>query len=452
MQLFRAGVFNRLVSVWIRRVKGFQARKAAVANRLNHNSSYDARRWKVNWGRRGLRCFIALRLFFGSLEVVIAGTTYYVATNGAIENSGLSTNSAWPLSYALANVGPSNTIVVMPGIWSNADWEIRQPYTTFQSQVKWGAVLLNGNPFAGLVLDTSNITVDGFVIAYVTNHGIYAEAPNITIRNCWIHHCANNTGIVASGILNTYQSNTVVENNLIEYVGNSACSKWDHGMYLSGTNIIVRNNVCRYNVGAGIQIWDNTGTGSTNVQIYNNLSYGNGRWGLVAGSELGSVYISVVGNTFICSNNAMAAGSSGLSWLTCTNNILLGGRFTMNLFGGSYNIMGDYNLLNIIDNLPLGAHGILTNYAGFVNTNDGLYWLTATTLARRAAFAAACGGTDFFGNAQSSVSDIGAFQYTAALTLDTRSLDPSPVSPNYWQNLTAPLPPTDLHVVPGSTQ
>jgi len=46
------------------------------------------------------------------------------------------------------------------------------------------------------------------------------------------------------------------------------------------------------------------------------------------------------------------------------------------------------------------------------------------------------GPVDFFGNAQSSVTDIGAFQYSALYAADTRTLDPSAVTgAPYWDAL-----------------
>ena len=360
--------------------------------------------------------------------------TYYAATNGVSGNTGLSTNSPWPLTYALINIGPSNTIIVMPGTWSGSQIDVFKPGTTLRSQVKWGARLIN-SPTHCLSTHYANTTIDGFEIAYSLDNGIWIQESDCIVRNCWVHHCKGHAGIAAnsgpdsqSGTLH----DTLVESNLIEYNG-AAGYNTDHGMYLCGTNITVRNNVCRYNIASGIQIWDCSARGSTNVQVYNNLCYGNGHWGLVAGSDCGNVQLNVFGNTFICTNSAMGIGSGGLASITCTNNILLGTLKTLDEFGGTYNIVGDYNLMGRVDNLPLGSHGILTNYAGFVNTNSGLYWLKSNSPARGRALADVCGPVGFFGNAQSSVADIGAFQYSGILVGDTRTLDPSGASgADYW--------------------
>lgn len=379
--------------------------------------------------------------------------TYYAATNGLAGNDGLTTQTPKTITAALS-MGESNTIIVMPGTWSGSQVTVPYPGTTLRSQSKWQAKFLNSSLY-GISTWSNNVTVDGFEIAYAVKGGVWTTGSNSVIRNCWIHHCATNTGRVGSGIGATQDilgtpnlmRDLLIENNLIEYNGAADQINTDHGVYICGTNIVVRGNVCRYNVCAGIQIWDH-GIGSTNVQIYNNLCYGNGSYGLVIGSEsTGNAFVNVFGNTFVGNRYAIGLGSGGLTTITCTNNIVIGTNHTVNKFGGAYSISGDYNLMNEEYNLPLGAHGILTNYAGFVNTNSGLYWLKSDTAARGRALSTVAAPVDFFGNVQSSVADVGAFQFSALRAADSRILDPSPASgADYWMQ-TLP-PPANLRVVP----
>jgi len=153
-------------------------------------------------------CLIALVSLASSLTSVLAGTTYYVATNGLAANDGLTTNSAWPLTYALAHARPSNSIIVMPGTWFGAEIDIGQSYLTVQSQFKWAARILR-SPGTGAAIWSSSHTVhdvvlDGFEISYASQHGAQIFSSNCVIRNCWIHHCGTNAGTVASGIVNHY--------------------------------------------------------------------------------------------------------------------------------------------------------------------------------------------------------------------------------------------------------
>jgi hypothetical protein len=432
----------------------------------------------MNSGGSRLSRLIALPIFFGCLSTLFAQTTYYVATNGSSSNDGVSTNTPWPLSYALDNVGPSNTIIVMPGTWSGTEFIIGQPGITLQSQVKWGARIIN-SPGDGIAVWTGStppclhdVTIDGFEVESPAKHGItiYADS-NCIVRNCWVHHIATNGTGEYQGIDATLSSteqegqlNVLIENNLIEDIGSPAYAKFCHCMYLAGTNFTVRNNICRYATGNGIQINDNTNLlGSKNIQLYNNLCYNNAWCQIVLGSQYGSVYANLYCN--ICYNPTNVVGTNsatctaigmytpnGTCSATLTNNILIGGGGTLYEGVLTASVASDYNIIGRIDYMPLTAHSILTTFPGFVNTNNGLYWVAANSPVRGAAFATACGTNDFFGNPQSSVTDIGAFQYNVLYNLDTRALDPSPACPNYWLVLTQPLPPSDLRIVSDSSQ
>jgi hypothetical protein len=356
---------------------------------------------------------------------------------------------------------------------------IYSPYITFKSQVQWGAVLRNSGVY-GIQVLTSNITIDGFQIVNAYSSGIsgynshWNYSSNLTVRNCWISYCGTNpaSGKGPSGIANSPQDNTSISNNLIEHIGNSTEAIYDHGIYVAGTNLILANNVIRYCSGAGIQFNDHMtgGTGSTNVLIYNNLIYGNGHWGLYLESDNGnSVSVTMLNNTIVLCPFIICAAtvSPARTYLYCTNNILIysGGTVdagTGNGYGQTLNdglalsassvINADYNIMSVVDNLPLGAHGIQTNNAWLVNTNIGLFWLTANSPARGAAYSGLYPTNDFFGNTQTSSVDIGAFQYNVLYSLDRRVLDPSPVYPDYWLDLTQLLPPSHLRIVPGSGQ
>ena len=57
-------------------------------------------------------------------------------------------------------------------------------------------------------------------------------------------------------------------------------------MYLSGTNILVHDNVCRFNFGGGISFFGNAaGSGIDKAQVYNNILYGNYGLNTVAGAQ-----------------------------------------------------------------------------------------------------------------------------------------------------------------------
>src|ERR1051326_5288786 len=215
--------------------------------------------------------FAVALLAFGLFPLFCLGTTYYASPNGSSGNSGLSTSSPWSFSYAISHAGVSNTIIVMDGLYSG-EQDIGIPWGTIKAQNKWKAIFANsGGP--GIALYPSGnpgMTLDGLVVSNAHQHGILLYNPNCTIRNCWITQSGqNNAGAQAgSGIFdNDGQFNTLVECNLIELNGSDPT--FDHGMYLSGTNLVIRNNVIRKNVAYGIQIYGG-GNSSSGIKIYNN--------------------------------------------------------------------------------------------------------------------------------------------------------------------------------------
>ena len=431
---------------------------------------------KCEWTFRkaGIGCLVALALLFGFPASVFGQITYYVSTSGSTSNSGLSTNSPWPLTYALNTVGPSNTIMLLPGLWSNGNWQVRNSFTTIKSFVKWGAVLSNGTPFSGLNMagpNISNAVIDGLRITANTNSGIFLSgSPNCTVRNCWVDHagCAGR----GTGIDGIYSPNLLVENCLVEYCGVGGDLIHSHGFYVSGTNILIRNNVVRYNNASGIQVNDNSGMGSTNVWILNNLIYGNNTWGFVSETS-GRNTVNLINNTIICTNYCMTSQCHITSYMNVSNNILYGGKALMFLSDNPNPIayQADYNITNRGDAnfSPSSPHSFAVttiDAIGFVNPNNGgLFWLQATSPAVGAGFSmippaftvtnaqaiSVYPQVDFFGVVEVNITDIGAFQYNLYCARDKRVLDPSPVSPNYWQAFTQMSPPTDLHIVPGSS-
>jgi parallel beta-helix repeat protein len=389
------------------------------------------------------RALVVLLLLACSLAEATA-KDFYAAVNGSSSNAGTS-SAPWPLDYAIANAGTSNTIILMPGVYPARSWTVSTSYLTLKSQTKWGAWLVN-SPDSGVKIaatdwSVNSLTLDGLVISNAFRNGveIFSGAGHI-IRNCWILRSGQFTpsgGQNESGISCSALVNTLVEDNLIEY--NGCTAGYDHGIYLGGTNNIVRGNVVRYNAAYGIQLYSHSPESVTGNRVYHNLVYGNctlgdsaGRSEMVLFTRYSSMTNWVFNNTFLSKLPYAVQVESGMyGWFT--NNIIVG---TTAGFYPSGTIYGDYNL----STAPLrnaGSHDVVTNYLGFVNSSEGLYWLKSDSPARGKALSNIAGPVDFFGNPVSSVTDIGSFQYSATYASDQRVLDPSPASPNYWLNLSA---------------
>ncbi len=387
------------------------------------------------------------------LSVNSAGTIYFAGPNGSSANTGFSTDSPWPLQYALKNVAPFSTVILLDGVYKaagvSADGGFSLQTTdnvTIKAQNQWKAIITGSTNFGILASSyagssgaytTDHITFDGLCVSNNAGDGMAVSHDSI-VRNCWVI----GNGRQGINISSAACSNNVIEHNLIENNGTIAAGTTVvqyHGLYLSGANNIVRGNVVRYNSGFGIHVFtEYAGVQQDNNSIYNNLTYGHTNaygvaiWGAVNGGSLPG--------TNYCFNNTILDGLQlyyGTAWVT--NNIILPSQHnpTTPMYVSSSapsTVSADYNLgTNTIS--PVGAHNVITNVARttmFVNLANGLYWLSATSPARNTAKPDVFGPTDFFGNGQSSVHDIGAFQYDPTLVGDTRVLDPSPADPDYW--------------------
>lgn len=385
-----------------------------------------------------------------ALLTVTARTNFYVSPTGNDSNNGLTTGTPWLTpNYAVNHVGNSNTLNFMAGSYATGTattltnsgvWLVSYP-------TKWTAVF---HDQAGTLFDTTpgvcHFTIfDGLQFTNCQFHGIVIRQgiSNAIVRNCWFQR----TGAYgwaasqsSSGVETLSAYNTLIERNLVEYNGNEA--GFDHGIYLGGTNCIVRNNVCRYNAAYGIQ-WQNTSPNDLpqSCQTYNNLCYGNSNGPIVIYNNTGTVGTNVVfGNTF--QQGATVAGSSGFALdfqcagtLQVTNNILIS---TNNAIIGNNNggtVQSDYNLVSHATAFP-GTHDVVNTAYGFVQSGNGLYWLQSSSPARGMQLSGVAGAVDFFNNSQSSVAAVGAFQYAGNLANDTRILDPDSLAPggfaDYW--------------------
>lgn len=359
---------------------------------------------------------------------------YFVSPNGSTANSGTA-DSPWPLSYALSHVAASSIITLLPGTYPS--FEIATSALTLRSQIKWAAKVLGSRGAHGIVTATgvSNVVVDGLEVAYSYHDGIKFNGHNSTARNCWVHHAAygdpnavpnTDSSFTGQGIAAHNQYGTLIENNLVEY-----CGMWishDHGIYINGTNCVVRNNVIRNNLTWGIQLYDDYPGECVNIHVYNNLVYNN-KAGLTVWSHAGYTNF-VYNNTILARTNYCIISDYG--HLIAKNNILAVTESWHPIISsedGSV-VEADYNLAN--KSYSGGAHDLITNYFGLVNTNRGLYWLKSDSPARGIALAGAAESVNFFSQSQSSVSDIGAFQYSTLLAEDTRTLDPSGANSDYW--------------------
>ena len=364
------------------------------------------------------------------------GTNYYVSLTGATNNTGLSTNSPWTLSKGISYLGPDVTVIMMPGsytgpvtIYNITNGTAGHP-ATIKSLTKWSARIINSSSYGiatGFDPPVSHLVIDGLCVSNnLGSDGIAIPGHDITVRNCWVSK-SGEQGINSS---NPRCSNNIIEYNLIENNGvNTNSPGHYHGMYVGSQNNIIRGNVSRNNnMGYGLILYTGyAGDWLNNNQIYNNLFYGNTNnydvavWGGNGndGSNIGTNYF--YGNTAI--NGVLCCyGTAHLTNNIIWTNIFQSPTEPLHTFSFAPATMIAGNNLSSLALVASGTGDVVTNYAGFVNTNSGIYWLKGDSPARGKALASACGPVDFFGNAQTSVADIGAFQYASISGLSAMSV------------------------------
>jgi hypothetical protein len=355
---------------------------------------------------------------------------YFVSPAGSPTNSGTETSPWSSVGFALNKATGGDVITLLPGSYAEAvvvelSGTAEQP-TIIRSQRKWEAVI-QGSPSHGIYVadGVTHVVIDGLQVVASAIDGVKVGS-YATVRNCWIHHSAE------QGISAHRTRGTLLERNLIEHNGTDPL--FDHGIYLSGTNDVVRCNVIRWNKTYGCQIYADPPASSADCQFYNNLVYGN-RNALTVWSP--SRQTNYVFNNTLSSDRYVLRANFGT--LCVTNNILLGPS-ARRIFWAEEGaeIRADYNLISSAGRRR-GDHDVMVDQPGFVDADRGLFWLRADSPARGVADEGCRPPVDFFGAELLRVLDAGAVQYETSLTRDRRTLDPSPTQPDYWlQNVTAP--------------
>jgi hypothetical protein len=400
------------------------------------------------------------------LSTGVAAAVYYASPNGSSGNTGLSTNSPWPVDYAVAKAGSGNTVLLMDGNYT-IPIDITTPNLTVKAINKWGPKWLNVGGYAAIhdefgviELSANNVTLDG-VMCSNCQYEVCISAYNLTncvIRNCWITQTGNFGWAPvfgnASAVVALPGLGHLVERCLLEYSGTNSTSGGNHGIYGGGTNCIYRNNVLRYNDGLGIILNSHAHGNDLGNRIYNNLIYGNQALNS-AGGQIDCANDDhlcpynppnlVFGNTLVSAGRGIAVANMAA---VITNNIIMSANNPI-LNNGAGPFSEDYNVSSVA---LTNAHDISAANARFLDSAHGLYWLTSGSPAIGKAFASGAGPVNFFGINQSSVTDVGFSQYSASFAADNRTLDPSGANPDYWANLTGakPQPPQGLHVLTGT--
>jgi hypothetical protein len=371
-----------------------------------------------------------------------AATTYYVAptATGNGSSAGAPTNLTTAFLNSIARGhSDTNTVILLDGVYSGGAGIDSGSNVTLIANNRWGAAVAGGsgtclyaNGNASYL--SSNITFDGIVVSNSTASDGMELGHHCVVRNCWIYFNYYN-GINSSG---HSSSNNLIEYNLLEKNGQDN-TIYSHGAYVAGPNNVLRYNVARNDrAGYGLHIYT-SGAGANrmdNNQLYNNLVYGNGSYGVALWGANGDDG-SLPGTNIVYGNTILDSMQMAYGGLRATNNIFMPGP---NSGGNGMQLQGGHSLTltvcdyNLSTNALLysGSHDVITSYnsIAFVNTNSALYWLASGSTARGVALTSVFAPTNFFGQAQASIADIGFVQYDSQFVSDFRDL--SGVGANFW--------------------
>jgi parallel beta-helix repeat protein len=346
--------------------------------------------------------------------------TYWISPDGRLSAKGSEYDPFPSIEDALARVGGGNTFIFKPGEYIGAQITIlpehsgtSQNPTVLKSQNKYEAVL-HGSPFHNIYVKEGCkwVIIDGFESSGARYTGIKANADYTVIRNCRIHNNALQ-GIEAHDVYGT-----VIENNIIEYNGEHL--QYDHGMYVNGENLTIRNNIVRFNSGWGIHLYPEI----ANSRIENNLVYGNNRWGICLYSRPGVGSNAIVNNTIVFNGGGIAV-KNGRDEIIA-NNIIVNNTMWMfeksepirNLSSEDFldsNVLVDYNLC-FPRYRQAGPHGITAD-PKFLDASKGTFYLTTGSPAIRKGSREYSPERDFFNRtmAKDKAPDLGCFPYDTSL-------------------------------------
>ena len=288
-------------------------------------------------------CVLVFLLFGARVD----GATYYVSTSGSDSNPGTSDQPFRNILTAYGFTNAGDTVIVMPGMYAenyngyglhlNRSGLPGKPITV-KSAAKWQATLDGGNNYAHshvVSIDGEYNVLEGFVITNGSFGGIHVAGVGNVVLDNEIYQNGNGgdpespygqVGI-SSGAGSTghqYIGNYIHHNGRIQWDSNL-----DHGLYLSGDNELIANNIVTNNSRMGLQIagYDTV----SNMRVYNNVFAFNGGAGVLLWQDMNGVEI----KNNITYSNGLGIGTYGAhgSRVVVENNLGIGDRQGFMNFG-----------------------------------------------------------------------------------------------------------------------
>jgi len=269
----------------------------------------------------------------------IQAADIYVATTGSDGNAGTITAPVKTITRASTLARPGDVVKVRAGTYNECVVTRasgrKAAKVRYTALVKWAPKIVSNCSIAWLNYG-SWVQIDGFDVSGTGQNGILDKGSNGRILRNHVHDIAASAcdGNGGSGINagEYFAVNTYIEENVVHDIGafdSGPCSTV-HGIYHSHTGGTIKNNIVYRTVGWGIHLWH----APYRIDIVNNLSFNNGRGGLVmAGAdgpyygEQPADYIRVINNIFMDNPTAVQENTaSGQNNIYVNNLIWNNGR------------------------------------------------------------------------------------------------------------------------------
>jgi Right handed beta helix region len=341
-------------------------------------------------------CFV----FMICMNSQAMSAVYYVAQTGSDSNPGTAAAPFRTITYANSRVVAGDTINVGPGtytdysngqgIYLHKSGSSGKPIT-LKSTVR-GAAVIDGTgtsyaqrPACIYMAAASWWIIDGFTIRNCSGNGIkvtdsggVVSTNNQILRNEIYNIVSNNTGSTGQGGQGISEEddmsctcNNTYSQNYVHDVGAAWDNTYDHGFYVNGGGNVYTNNIASHNpYGNGYQLSGYYAT--SNVKFYNNIGVNNANNGVVIWTSGGSFTNLDMANNIFYGNGwyGIDACNPTATNVTMENNISYNnayGAYVPNDCGGSgaglkntNMIQSDPKFLNSTSdwNLQAGSPGI----------------------------------------------------------------------------------------------
>lgn len=249
------------------------------------------------------KCMLILLLLFTGIQVLSAGDSYYVATNGSNANSGAFSTPWKSLAYAVTVATAGDTIFIRGGRYINHEVYVARTkgrggrggnYLTIKAYQNEQPIMDYGS--RRLIVWADYVRIEGLHFIMPWRCDIFGKG-NQVINNIFTGEQPQYGAIETGGV------DVLIQGNYIQYDDEGGNTQ-DHGIYLhAGKNIVVRGNTVSGSKGYGIHLYDEQKSPNPDDWVANPFSmegyliednivmYSQSRSGLIIAKGRGGNYI-----------------------------------------------------------------------------------------------------------------------------------------------------------------